>query len=82
MDSSKELEEKANKEGCALCRLLLQGILGQVKRYSDFVRFARIGSYLTIDNGQGQAIANLYTIPGMCRIQLSYNLSSQLLTVN
>jgi hypothetical protein len=65
VDSPKGLEEKANKERCALCRLLLQGIQTRVKRNDGFVRFARAGSYLTYDGGQGQAIANLYTMPGM-----------------
>jgi hypothetical protein len=76
MDSPKELEEKANKEGCALCRLLLLGIQDRVKKYTDFVRFARVSSYITIDDGKGQAIANLYTIPGMCRKQARFTLSS------
>jgi len=68
MDSPDELEEKADKEGCALCRLLLQGIRPRMKSRRDFVRFARIGSSLTIDEGEGQAIANLYTMPSMLPI--------------
>jgi hypothetical protein len=70
VDSLEGLEEKANKERCALCRLLLKGIQ-QMKRpreFVDYVRFARVGSYLTIEGGKGQAIANLYTMPGMCPI--------------
>lgn len=65
MDSPAGLEEKINEEGCALCSLLFRGIQARVKRI-DFVRFARVGSYLTIDDAQGEAIANLYTMPGMC----------------
>lgn len=82
MDSPAGLEEKANKERCALCRLISQGIQARAKGYRDFVRFASVGSYLTIDDGQGQAIANLYTMPGMCWMQSRFTLSPQLLTID
>lgn len=67
MDSPAGLEEKINEEKCALCSLLFRGIQVRVKRL-DFVRFARVGSYLTIDDAQGQAIANLYTMPGSQKV--------------
>jgi hypothetical protein len=75
MDSLAGLEGKANKERCALCRLLLQGIQPRMKGRRDFIRFARVGSYLTMEEGEGQAIANLYTMLGMFGIQSSFTLS-------
>jgi hypothetical protein len=38
----------------------------------DFVRFARVGSYLTMEDGEGQAIANLYTMPGMFQMKSNF----------
>jgi hypothetical protein len=70
IDSLEGLKEKAIKERCELCRLLLQCIQARVKRPGDLVRFARVGSYLTIDNGQGQAIANLYAVSGSQKASL------------
>lgn len=56
--------EKANKEGCGLCGLLSRDIQVRSKSHRDSIRFARVSSYLTIDDGKGQAIANFYTMPG------------------
>ncbi|CZR58814.1 uncharacterized protein PAC_08706 [Phialocephala subalpina] len=58
MDSPAGLEEKAKKQGCMLCRLLSQSMPIRAKEHTDF-----ISSYLTIDDGKGEAIANLYTMP-------------------
>jgi hypothetical protein len=64
-DSLAGLEDKANEEQCKLCQLLLQCIQGRVKGYSGLVRFSRAGSYLTLDDGRKQPVANLYTMPRM-----------------
>ena len=82
MDSPAGLEEKADKERCELCRLLAHSIQAWVKVRHNFVRFARVGSYLTIDDSQGQAVTNFYTMPGMCRAQLRLSFSPRLLTVD
>lgn len=63
-DSPEGLDEKSEKETCALCALLSQNMLAQSKSWGDFVRFARVSSYVTIDDSRCQAIANIYTVPG------------------
>lgn len=64
-DSLEGLETKAEKYTCALCKLLSQDIQFKSKRQRESVRFARVSSYLAIDDGQGRAIANICMTLGM-----------------
>jgi hypothetical protein len=66
-DSPEGLMEKSDKQGCALCRLLSRVMLAQSKSRLDSVRFARVSSYLTIDDGKGQPVANICTLQGTYR---------------
>jgi hypothetical protein len=74
VDSLAGLEEKASKQGCVLCRLLLHGIQSQMIGRQDIVHFARVGSYLIMEDSEGQAIANLYTMPGIFQMKSNFAL--------
>ncbi|KAH7156589.1 hypothetical protein EDB81DRAFT_928634 [Dactylonectria macrodidyma] len=63
-DSPEDLHRKARKDGCALCQLLLHCIRGRAVNLRHLVKFARVGSYLTIDDGREQPVTNFYKIPG------------------
>ncbi|KAI0871058.1 hypothetical protein GGS24DRAFT_492545 [Hypoxylon argillaceum] len=61
-DSVAGLEEKANKEGCVLCGLLLQNVQSRGDRYQNQqVNFERVNCYLAIEGDRSQPVANLYT---------------------
>ncbi|KAH7155791.1 hypothetical protein B0J13DRAFT_521913 [Dactylonectria estremocensis] len=62
-DSPAGLDGKARDDGCALCQLLSHCIRGRAVHPQEMVNFARVGSYLTIDDGREQPVANLYMIP-------------------
>ncbi|KAI0858191.1 hypothetical protein F4860DRAFT_505517 [Xylaria cubensis] len=61
-DSPAGLEDKANSEGCELCRLLLRSIHGRASQ-SDHqqVHFIRAGCYLTLRDNRKQIVANFCT---------------------
>jgi hypothetical protein len=80
-DSPEGLEEKVKKDACTLCEWLLQAVRLQSKGQREFVRFARVGSYLTIDDGLGRAIANIYTMPGMYKRSSKFTYVPMLLTI-
>ncbi|KAI0543765.1 hypothetical protein F4679DRAFT_577374 [Xylaria curta] len=61
-DSPVGLEDKANNEGCDLCRLLLRSIHGRVSRSDNQqVHFIRADCYLTLRDDRKQIVANLCT---------------------
>ncbi|KAJ2995681.1 hypothetical protein NUW58_g1203 [Xylaria curta] len=64
-DSLAGFEDKANREGCELCRLLLGSLHGRVKQPSDQqVHFLRAGCYLTLRDDRKEVVANLcITLP-------------------
>ncbi|KAI1734660.1 hypothetical protein F4680DRAFT_470682 [Xylaria scruposa] len=63
-DSPVGLEDKANSEGCDLCRLLLQSIHGRVSRSDNQqVHFIRADCYLILRDDRKQIVANLCTPP-------------------
>ncbi|KAI8952093.1 hypothetical protein F4801DRAFT_589163 [Xylaria longipes] len=69
-DSPARLEDKANREGCELCHLLLRSIHGRVSQSGNQqVHFLRAGSYLTLRDDRKQIVANL------CTMLLSQNTS-------
>ncbi|KAI8680642.1 Protein kinase domain-containing protein [Fusarium sp. Ph1] len=63
-DSRSGLDAKAQNEHCQLCKLLSYCIRDRRCSLRDPVHFARAGSYLTVDDGQGQPVLNLCTVPG------------------
>ncbi|KAL2689170.1 hypothetical protein Neosp_003222 [[Neocosmospora] mangrovei] len=63
-DSRSGLDTKARDEHCGLCKLLVYCIRDRKYSLRDTVCFSRVGSYLTVDDGKGQPVVNLCTLPG------------------
>ncbi|KAI8722678.1 Protein kinase domain-containing protein [Fusarium sp. LHS14.1] len=62
-DSRSGLDTKARDEHCGLCKLLSYCIRDRKYSLRDTVCFSRVGSYLTVDDGKGQPVVNLCTLP-------------------
>ncbi|KAI0908761.1 hypothetical protein F4823DRAFT_639853 [Ustulina deusta] len=61
-DSPGGLADKANREGCELCHLLLRSIHGRVSQSGNQqVHFLRAGCHLTLRDDRKQIVANLCT---------------------
>ncbi|UPK91894.1 hypothetical protein LCI18_002829 [Fusarium solani-melongenae] len=63
-DSRSGLDTKARDDRCELCKLLAYCIGDRKYSLRDPVHFSRVGSYLTVDDGRGQPVVNLCTVPG------------------
>lgn len=59
------LAAKALNEKCVLCNLLLDAIGDRGFSPKDVIQFARVASYLAIDDGKEQPVLNLCTLPGL-----------------
>ncbi|KAH6889644.1 hypothetical protein B0T10DRAFT_571612 [Thelonectria olida] len=66
MDSRHSLDAKGfGGHGCSLCQLLSHCIRDRLHSPHEIVRFARVGSYLTVDDGQEQPVIILSTMPAL-----------------
>jgi hypothetical protein len=72
-DSPSKLDFKADTEGCLLCPLLSRRLKQRKIDHDKVVRFDRIDSYLIVDDGLAQPVANLYKTPRSCPLhQIAY----------
>jgi hypothetical protein len=65
-DSPSKLDFKVDTEGCLLCPLLSSRLKQRKTDHDKVVRFDRIGSYIIVDDGLAQPVANLYKTPRSC----------------